>query len=413
MRFTINTISYCGKQLFIINIVFTVICIFFLVLRFWSAHLSRRKLRWDDFFAVLAFLAKGGLSVAGFWGTFNGLGAHISALTPDQLTVQVKILLISEFTYLLGTASVKFSMLFLYYRIYTTPAFKRWCWVVIILNAIYLSKSAIWAPNPRHLDVLANPIQAYKRLLISWATVSFIPVFLTGCVPLSQYWDPKPGGWCRNTLIGDNATVAANLILDVFVLALPLPVLWRLQMSLRDKLTVTAMFGFGAVTIGLVLWRLVVTQKTRSGSDWTETLCEVGLIASLEVFLGIIAVCVPTLGPLFNAYMRPMLKKLGLTKTTHAGSSGANKIYLETIGGSNSNKPSKHAYSEFADSVDRIVSRDESLNFAPRGEGKVTAECTYKAKDDPRVSDRDGDGIHVQSDIEAIYHHRKGTYYDE
>lgn len=80
-----------------------------------------------------------------------------------------------------------------------------------------------------------------------YAAVSFIPLFLTNCIPLSQYWDPKPTGWCRDTLVGDNATVAVNLVLDVLVLALPLPVLWRLQMSIRDKLTVTAMFGFGFV----------------------------------------------------------------------------------------------------------------------------------------------------------------------
>ncbi|KAI1203455.1 hypothetical protein F5X97DRAFT_330143 [Nemania serpens] len=382
MGFTIDQISDCGRRFFVIDIVFTVLCLIFLGLRFWSARFSRRKLYVDDYAAVLAFVSKSGLTGAQFWGTFNGLGKHITELSLSELTVQVKILLISEFTYLLGTAFVKLSMLFLYHRIYTTPTFRRWCYVVIALDVIYV--------------------------------VSFIPLFLTNCIPLSQYWDPKPTGWCRDTLIGDNATVAVNLVLDVLVLALPLPVLWRLQMSIRDKLTVTAMFGFGFVTIALVFWRLVVTQQTRESADWTATLCLVGIIASLEVYLGIIAICIPTLGPLFNAYVKPFLNRLGFMKTSAV--SGAKKVYLETIGGSGSNKRSR-GYAPFSDSVDKIISNDDSIKLTPIAEGKVTSKVTSQSTFRPihetsRSLERDRDGIHVQRDIEAIYHSRKGPHYD-
>ncbi|KAI1163493.1 hypothetical protein F5B18DRAFT_318210 [Nemania serpens] len=382
MGFTINTISDCGRRFFVIDIVFSVLCLIFLGLRFWSARFSGRKIYIDDITAVLAFVSKSGLTGAQFWGTFNGLGKHITELSLSQLTVQVKILLISEFTYLLGTAFVKLSMLCLYYRIYTTPVFRRWCYFVIALDIGYV--------------------------------ISFIPLFLTNCIPLSQYWDPKPDGWCRDTLVGDNATVAVNLVLDAFVLALPLPVLWRLQMSVRDKLTVTAMFGFGAVTIALVIWRLVVTQRTRESADWTATLCLVGIIASLEVYLGIIAICIPTLGPLFNAYVKPFLNRLGLMKTNAA--SGAKKVYLETIGGSGSNKRSR-GYAAFTDSVDKIISNDGSMMLTPIGDGKVTSKVTsqpaFRPSHETRSMERSRDVIHVQRDIEAIYHPRRGQYHAE
>lgn len=57
MGFTINTISQCGKKLFVVDIIFTLLCVVFLVLRFWSARFSRRKLYPDDYAAVAAFVS--------------------------------------------------------------------------------------------------------------------------------------------------------------------------------------------------------------------------------------------------------------------------------------------------------------------------------------------------------------------
>ncbi|KAI8950443.1 hypothetical protein F4801DRAFT_590393 [Xylaria longipes] len=398
--FTINTISQCGRRVFIINVLFTTLDIAFLAMRFWSARIARRKLFLDDYAVVLAFVFMSVLAGSAYWGIFNGLGKHITSLNPDQLTVQVKLLLICEFTYLLSVTMIKLSMLFLYHRIYTTPTFRRWCYFVIALGFIYISEYGL-----------------RRQLLTPNDAVGFIPVFLTNCIPLSQYWDPKPTGWCRNTVISDSATVAGNLLLDILVLALPMPVLWRLQMSVRDKITVTAMFSIGLVTVGLVLWRLGVTTETRSSADWTETLCQVGLIAALEIHLGILAVCIPTYGPLFNAYVKPLLRKAGLATSASTAGTGGKRSYLNTFGSSGQNKRSRgytsRGYTEFTDSVDQIVSRDDnSIKLSPVGDGKVVSECTFKPVNETGVADQDRGGIHVQRDIEASYHAKKGGYFE-
>ncbi|KAK5626857.1 hypothetical protein RRF57_002572 [Xylaria bambusicola] len=173
------------------------------------------------------------------------------------------------------------------------------------------------------------------------------------------YWDPKPDGWCRDTIIFDIATVAANFFLDLAVLALPLPVLWSLKMSIRDKLTVTAMFSIG--TIALISWRSSVTVKTRGSPDWTASLCKVGEIAMLELYLGIIAVCIPTLGPLFNAHLKPIFSRLGLT-TMGVPKSGPNNLYPRTWGSSGTRRRAQK-YSELNESADRIVSRNNSIRL--------------------------------------------------
>ncbi|KAI1278913.1 hypothetical protein F5Y07DRAFT_387796 [Xylaria sp. FL0933] len=364
--YTFAQTSRCGQEIIVVDIVFTIIALTFLGLRFWSARCSGRKFALDDLFVLVGFSGAILLVFSGFWGSVSGLGKHITELQLDQITRLVKNLLIAEFGYLLGTFGVKMSMLCLYHRIYTTPTFRRWNYCAMALLVIYF--------------------------------VGFIPLFLTNCIPLSQYWDPQPGGWCRDTIIGDNATVAANLVLDFIVLTLPLPILWRLRMSIRDKLTVTALFGFGFVTIALVIWRLVVTEKTRGSLDWTASLCQVGEIAQLEILLGITAVCIPTLGPLFNAYMKPFLVRMGLTSNQ---SKPAGNSYLVTFGSSGKNKKSRK-YDTLNDSADHIVSRDDqSIKLTPTVEGKVVSECTFQ---DTYAGNHGRDGIRVQRDIEAQYH---------
>ncbi|KAI3327041.1 hypothetical protein HD806DRAFT_520044 [Xylariaceae sp. AK1471] len=379
MSFTVAEISNCGRKLFVTDLVFIAICLIFLLLRFWSACYARRRIYADDIFVVLSFANVVALASVASWAVFSGLGKHIWELSPSQLVIQIKLLLISELTYLMATAFVKFSVLWLYNRIYTTPVFRRWCYGLMAFDIAYM--------------------------------ISFLPLYLTNCVPLSQLWHPVPGGWCRDPAIGDNATIAVNLILDVAILVLPMPVLWRLQMSVRDKITITAMFSIGIVTIGVMVWRLIVTLRTRSSPDWTETLCRVGLISSLEVYLGIIAACIPTLGPLFNACVKHILNRLGIVKTALSSPKmGPKGIGPETIADSNSNgRPRRpRPYSELYDSQDQIIARDGSMALTPTVEGKVTAECTFEPISEARRSSHVQGAIHVQRDIEAIYKWKNG-----
>ncbi|KAI0434871.1 hypothetical protein F5Y09DRAFT_354852 [Xylaria sp. FL1042] len=366
--YTFHQASSCGQEFFIVTIVFSILSFTFVGLRFWALVYAGRKFTLDDFFTIFGFIGVGILTGTAFWGVLNGLGKHITELQLAQISILAKGYLLSEFGYLLATASVKMSMLCLYHRIYIAPSFRRWNFCAMGLMAVYF--------------------------------ISFIPLFLTNCIPVSQHWDPKPDGWCRATIISDNATLAANLILDVIVLALPLPVLWSLAMSIRYKLTMTALFGFGIVTIALVIWRLVVTEKTRGSPDWPATVCQIGEIATLETMLGVMAVCIPTLGPLFNAYIKPVLVRVGITSNTPKPTKDA---YLVTFGSLAKNKAARK-WDEFNDSADRIVTRNNSIKLTPIAEGKVVSECTFE---ETHKENHGHEGIRVQTDIEAQYHQKK------
>jgi hypothetical protein len=104
-------------------------------------------------------------------------------------------------------------MLTLYLRIFTVAPFKTYTYVVIALVSAY--------------------------------GFAFFVVFLTNCSPMHQLWDPVPGGWCYSATTEQFTSIALNLMLDLAVLALPMPVLWRLQIPRHNKIFVTLMFSVG------------------------------------------------------------------------------------------------------------------------------------------------------------------------
>lgn len=126
------------------------------------------------------------------------------------------MILISSVTWLLGTVTIKLSLLFLYARIFHVS---------------------------RGTRVAAQVLIA----LVASYCVAFFPVFLTNCRPVDQQWNPSPNGSCRDLSIEEFASVGANLILDISVVVLPLPVLWQLQMVTRHKVFLSVMFSLGIV----------------------------------------------------------------------------------------------------------------------------------------------------------------------
>ena len=68
-------------------------------------------------------------------------------------------------------------------------------------------------------------------------------------------------------------------------MALPLPLLWRLSMPVRQKLTVTAVFGLVLITIAMDILRLVETESALPEVTW--------LFTSLETEVAVIVASLP------------------------------------------------------------------------------------------------------------------------
>jgi hypothetical protein len=92
-----------------------------------------------------------------------------------------------------------------------------------------------------------------------------------------------------------HTNASQNVVLDIFVFVLPIPILAKLQMPRRKKIGVMAVFSFGAgsVIMSIIrhhsLLRIINIQTTSSG------LGEVLIVVALEINLAAIAVNLPAI----------------------------------------------------------------------------------------------------------------------
>lgn len=80
-----------------------------------------------------------------------------------------------------------------------------------------------------------------------WIGFSLGTVFQ--CNPIAFNWDKTiPGGTCMEVKTGFLVSGSVNLIIDVILVAMPAPIVWRMQhVTAIKKLGIIAMFSLGLV----------------------------------------------------------------------------------------------------------------------------------------------------------------------
>jgi len=113
---------------------------------------------------------------------------------------------------------IKTSIILLYVRIFNTPIFKKVAWGAWIYTLLWT--------------------------IGAWMSSTF------ECTPVEFFWNKTiKGGHCVNnalTVIGFTNGFLSFLG-DLFILGMPLPMIWRLQMNRRSKIALTGIFMFGAL----------------------------------------------------------------------------------------------------------------------------------------------------------------------
>ena len=68
-----------------------------------------------------------------------------------------------------------------------------------------------------------------------------------GCRPIAKYWTPSTPGHCIVLVKAAFANGSMNFFSDLFIFALPLPMVWQMKLSRRQKLDVTLVFMGGGM----------------------------------------------------------------------------------------------------------------------------------------------------------------------
>ncbi|KXJ88215.1 hypothetical protein Micbo1qcDRAFT_19083 [Microdochium bolleyi] len=191
---------------------------------------------------------------------------------------------VGEILYIFIVPMTKISVLIFYLQIFPERIYKRATIGLIILNVLYL--------------------------------IAFLVTTVFQCTPVSGAWMTWDGTFeasCRSLNKQVWAAATTSIVLDVAMLVLPMPALWKLNMSLRKKLQVMFMFSLGLFVTIVSILRLQYIVTFATTRNPTQDFVPVGIWSVVEVSVGIICACLPALRSLLS---RVLPRVFGTTVNT-------------------------------------------------------------------------------------------------
>lgn len=93
-------------------------------------------------------------------------------------------------------------------------------------------------------------IAAYTTTALSviWA-VATILMILVVCRPLEHFWNPSSPGECGDLVTTLIVFGVLDVAIDVVILLLPIPMVWKLQMPFANKIGLAAIFAMGLLYV--------------------------------------------------------------------------------------------------------------------------------------------------------------------
>jgi hypothetical protein len=210
-----------GNKIRITNIIVAVISAACMLLRivYKAVAFGVGEIGGDDYAVIAAVLAGVPTVVIIDRGIVtNGLGKDVWTVPFEHVINFARWLYILEILYFLLIAIVKLTLLFFFLRIFPKPLIRKLLWATIAFTVLY--------------------------------GISFSITAIFQCSPISYYWlqyAEEGSGKCVNinALAWTNAII--SIILDIWMLILPLYEVFHLQLSWRNKISVALMFFVGTL----------------------------------------------------------------------------------------------------------------------------------------------------------------------
>ncbi|KAI1746114.1 hypothetical protein F4680DRAFT_442385 [Xylaria scruposa] len=341
-------------------------------LRFWVTSVIRAGLHPDDWLSLVAIIVGHGLSATIFLAFVSyGLGHSTAEIAQADSSVIVglqKISFTASLLYATASFAVKLAVIGFYFRIFPTRATRWGCYVLAAICAI-------------------------------WFLIAVIVSF-GACRHLGSGWDPTINGHCIDAKNYPIALAALNVIVDFATVALPIYEVLKLRLAKRKKYTVAGIFVIGGIAsaaslarfIGLLFtinpspaidlsrkWfikfhgTLSLTYQRVAKPSSKELSSLLSALGIIEVYVGLLGACVPTLGPIYDKFRRGQStsRSGGNSKTCERQS----KTYMKTLGRTTSRS--------------RLRDEDDVQDSSERLEGasisSTTAETTSHWTDMGRI----------------------------
>ncbi|KAI0097225.1 hypothetical protein GGR51DRAFT_486025 [Nemania sp. FL0031] len=249
-------------------------------LRFWSRWISAQGIHSDDWLALATLLVHHGLGAMILVAFISyGLGfstTSLEAADPHAAMELQKLTFIGTILYGTGSTSIRLSVIIFYFRLFSTAIVRRGCYIL-------------------------------AGTCLAWF-VAIEALNLATCKPISFMWNQEiRGGRCIKTPAGVIVLGAVNVAIDAVTVGLPIREVMKLKLSREKKCIIYGVFLIGGIAIlsslaRLILLSLYLNSETDFGTGATSAM--LSAITGFEIYIAIIAACVPTLVPIYKKLRR-------------------------------------------------------------------------------------------------------------
>ncbi|KAK4222260.1 hypothetical protein QBC38DRAFT_88264 [Podospora fimiseda] len=249
-----------------------------MVMRFYTrCCITRSKWGMDDVFCFISYGMSLGFSALMFKTFEYGIGRHMWDTPAFWLPTAFEWFTYATYVYVLLSLAVRLSFLFFYYRVFSQQGKIRY---VLIGSIVFMSA---------------------LNLGIFFTT-------LFNCNPREKAWNSTVDGKCINPEILPWISSGSSAACDIFVLLLPIPVLWGLNMDIKKKVRVLGVFGLGLFSCIASLVRLSMTSLLKSSFDATWNIATISTWSTLEANVAIICACLMLLPAFLERHLPPRLR---------------------------------------------------------------------------------------------------------
>jgi fucose permease len=275
----------------------------FIIGRFVSRGAIVKRIMRDDYIIGLAWTIATGLSIGVCLAAANGLGRHEMDVPPDWTRTLRKAIYAVSVMYQPSLMATKTSILVFYLSLSAGDRTFKWACIatLVVVNAggFALTMGTIFQ---------CRPVSAVFDLVL------------------------PAGAQCTDVLTIYLASVPLNLITDLALLLLPMPIITAMRLPMKQKIILVVTFSAGLFVAVVDVVRISYLQDasearlsaiqrlngqttaiTAEMIDSSWFLSYTYLWTAIEVHVGIMCACVPALKPLVARFLPAMLKDPGET----------------------------------------------------------------------------------------------------
>ncbi|KAI4859981.1 ankyrin repeat-containing domain protein [Hypoxylon rubiginosum] len=253
-------------------------------------NMEAARLGWDDgliFVATVLVVALLALSISVRGTQVKTSGCHKRDIFLPENTL-LKLLLAFNVLYLVAACFTKLSALYLYIRIFTQKKkFQKTCKALVAIVVIL-----------------------YIAVLIQEFTVSGIAV---------QLWNKQNASSIVDKRRVDLGTAFYR---NVVILILPIPLVWKLQMSIMKKINLTALFLSGLSVTVVASFRLMAIVRADYDNEVVSVTSGIMNLQVLEPELAIFCLCLPVLNRFWLDLWEKCFGRRKQLRQTHQMSGG-------------------------------------------------------------------------------------------